>query len=142
MATEIRPYSSLSSKSSYRSSEPTEFFPPADEPVEFSPPPDEPVDSSPSDHYVSYVKEITKNEVESVIITHINSPSDFYLQLQANVSIMKLIENKLNKFVLNTLSAVDHIEMSESSILFVGAFLFVVTLKTTSYLFSDSFSNF
>lgn len=132
MAAEIKPSSSLSSRPS-RSSEP----------IVISPLPSEPAESSPSDNqYVSYVKEISENEVESVIVTHINSPSDFYLQLHANVSVMKLIENKLSTFVFNTHSVVDHIEMSESSIIFVGAFLFLVTLKTTSCLFSDSFRNF
>lgn len=59
------------------------------------------------------VKEIVKNVVEPVIITHFNSPSDFYLQLVANNSTMKMIVDELYKSVQTEQRAVNHIEMSK-----------------------------
>lgn len=59
------------------------------------------------------IKEITKNSVESVVVTHINSPSDFYLQLDANYEIMKNIEEEIYKFIQINDNVVENIEMSE-----------------------------
>lgn len=62
---------------------------------------------------LSYVKEITKNKVETVLITHVNSPSDFYLQLHDNTTTLKTVSDELNKFVRKKQSAVQCIEMSK-----------------------------
>lgn len=63
------------------------------------------------------IKEITKDVAEPVIITHINSPSDFYLQLIANNSAMKMVTDELYKFVHTKESHVNHIEMSKFKVI-------------------------
>lgn len=55
----------------------------------------------------SSIKEITKNEVETVVITHLNSPSDFYLQLRDNIPILKAVSDEVKKFVQKKQSALD-----------------------------------
>lgn len=59
------------------------------------------------------IKEIIKNDVEPVIVTHINSPSDFYLHLIANDSIMTTITNELYKFIHTKHNGTLSIEGSE-----------------------------
>lgn len=59
------------------------------------------------------VEEIKKNDVQPVIVTHINSPSDFYLHLIANDSILTTITNELNKFVRTECSVTHCIERSK-----------------------------
>lgn len=63
-----------------------------------------------------FIKEIIKNSVESVTVTHVNSPSDFYLQLDANYEIMKMIEEEMYKFIQINNNVIENIEMSEYNI--------------------------
>lgn len=60
------------------------------------------------------VRMITKNIIEAVIVSHINSPSDFYLKLLANNPIITKICDEIYKFVQTEHSSVKEIEMSKS----------------------------
>jgi len=61
------------------------------------------------------VKEIVRTEVEPVIVTHINSPSDFFLQLIANKGVLDMVEDELDKHVKSECGSVpvDHVEMGK-----------------------------
>lgn len=59
------------------------------------------------------IKEINKNSVEHVIVTHINSPSDFYLQLDANNDLKKMIDYEMYKFIQINNNVIENIEMSK-----------------------------
>lgn len=63
------------------------------------------------------VKEIVRTKVEPVIVTHVNSPSDFFLQLVANKGVLDMIEDELDKHVKseNGSVSVDHVEMGKFS---------------------------
>lgn len=63
------------------------------------------------------IKGIKKNDVEPVTITHINSPSDFYLHLIANDSVMTTITNELYKFIHTEQSFTHCIKTSEYNII-------------------------
>lgn len=65
----------------------------------------------PSKLSYSSIKEISHNVTEFVVITCMNSPSDFYVQLLANNEIMTMIANKLDKFVKTEQSIVEIIRM-------------------------------
>lgn len=67
----------------------------------------------------SSIKELVRNRVDSVIITHVNSPSDFYLQLYDNDSIITTITNELSRFVQTTRSDVAFIEKGRYCIFYV-----------------------
>lgn len=45
------------------------------------------------------VKEIVKNQVEVVVVSHLNSPSDFYVQLNANLGMLDMVNSKLERHV-------------------------------------------
>lgn len=59
----------------------------------------------------SSVKEVVKGQVEPVIVTHANSPSDFYLQLVDNAPVIELVNDELSNFVKTKFSMVNQIEM-------------------------------
>lgn len=59
------------------------------------------------------LKDIVNNETDVIIVTHVNSPSDFYLQLVKNESIMRMITIDLHQFVETQLHALHNIEMGE-----------------------------
>lgn len=67
----------------------------------------------PSKSSYSSIKEITQNVTEFVVITHTNSPSDFYVQLLANNEIMTMITDELYKFIQTENSLVEIISMGE-----------------------------
>jgi hypothetical protein len=60
-----------------------------------------------------FIKEITENKVETVLITFVNSPSDFYLQLHDNTNTLKAVSDEVNKFVRKKQSVVQSVEMSK-----------------------------
>lgn len=61
------------------------------------------------------IKEIVRTEVEPVIVTHVNSPSDFFLQLVANKGVLDMVEDKLDKHVKSKYGSVpvDRVEMGK-----------------------------
>lgn len=61
----------------------------------------------------SSLKYIVNNETEIIIVTHVNSPSDFYLQLVKNESVMKMITVDLYNFVETQFNTLQSIEMGE-----------------------------
>jgi len=60
-------------------------------------------------------KEIVKNEVELVVVSHLNSPSDFYVQLNANLEVFNMVDSELDRHVKSKHGAVpvDHVEIGE-----------------------------
>jgi len=66
----------------------------------------------------SSIKELTTNRVDPIIITHINSPSDFYFQLYDNNSIILMINNELSRFVQTDSSDVEFIEKGKCLLYF------------------------
>jgi len=73
------------------------------------------VDGPPQSHVV---KEIVKNQVELVVVSHLNSPSDFYVQLNVNSDVLDMVESELNRHVKSKHGAVpvDHVEIGESTL--------------------------
>jgi hypothetical protein len=63
------------------------------------------------------IKEIVKTEVEPVIVSHVNSPSDFFLQLVANKVVLDMVNDELDKHMKSEHGAVpvDHVEMGKSA---------------------------
>jgi len=61
------------------------------------------------------VKEIMRTEVEPVIVTHVNSPSDFFLQLVANKGVLDIVEDEIDKHVKSEYGSVPvvHVEMGK-----------------------------
>jgi len=61
------------------------------------------------------VKEIVKNQVEVVVVSHLNSPSDFYVQLNANLDVLDMVESALERHVKSKQGSVpvDHVEIGE-----------------------------
>ncbi|XP_022183496.1 RING finger protein 17 isoform X2 [Myzus persicae] len=59
------------------------------------------------------VKEIVKNEIEVVVVSHINSPSDFYVQLHSNLAVFNMVNRELDRHVKSEPGAVPvgHVEM-------------------------------
>ncbi|XP_050437515.1 RING finger protein 17 isoform X2 [Adelges cooleyi] len=56
------------------------------------------------------IKMISKNVVEPVIVTAVNAPSDFYLQLLANNDILSMIKEELAKYAITKHRNVENIE--------------------------------
>ncbi|XP_025195551.1 RING finger protein 17-like isoform X2 [Melanaphis sacchari] len=71
------------------------------------------VDSPPQSQVI---KEIVRSKIEPVIVSHINSPSDFYLQLVANKAVLYMVDDNVNKHVKSEDGAVpvDHVEMDNT----------------------------
>ncbi|XP_050532840.1 RING finger protein 17 isoform X2 [Daktulosphaira vitifoliae] len=61
-------------------------------------------------HDLVPIKEIHKNVVEPVVVTAVNTPSNFYLQLLANNSHLNMINEELKKSVNTKSNVVDKIE--------------------------------
>lgn len=61
------------------------------------------------------VSEVVKNKVEFVVVSHVNSPSDFYVQLRANLAVKDMVDTEINNHVKSELGAVpvDHVEIGK-----------------------------
>lgn len=61
------------------------------------------------------VKEIMKNEIESIVVSHLNSPSDFYVQLNANSKVLDMIISELDRHIKSKHDdvPVGHVEIGE-----------------------------
>uniref|UniRef100_A0A2S2NKN9 RING finger protein n=2 Tax=Schizaphis graminum TaxID=13262 RepID=A0A2S2NKN9_SCHGA len=62
------------------------------------------------------IKEIVKTEVEPVIVSHVNSPSDFFLQLVANKAVLDMVNDDLDKHMKSEHGSipVDHVKMDNT----------------------------
>jgi len=60
----------------------------------------------------SSVSEIKQNQIEVVRVTHVNSPSDFYLQLLENWSFLNKITTEMNGLLKTKVKKLNSIEMS------------------------------
>ncbi|XP_029342148.1 tudor domain-containing protein 1-like [Acyrthosiphon pisum] len=61
-------------------------------------------------------KEIVKNQVELVVVSHLNSPSDFYVQLNANSKVLDMVDSELGRHVKSKHGAVPvgHVEIDNT----------------------------
>jgi len=64
------------------------------------------------------VKEIVKNEIELVVVSHLNSPSDFYVQLNTNLDVFNMVNSELDRHMKSEHGAVPvgHVEIGELSL--------------------------
>lgn len=73
---------------------------------------DSAVDGSPRSQVV---REIVRNEIELVVVSHLNSPSDFYVQLNTNLNVFNMVNSELDRHMKSEHGAVPvgHVEIGE-----------------------------
>lgn len=61
----------------------------------------------------SMIREIMKGDVEAVVVSHVNSPSDFHLQLVVNHQLLETVLNMVQTFVLSDSNTVESIDLGK-----------------------------
>lgn len=63
--------------------------------------------------FMPQIREVTKGDVEAVVIAHVNSPSDFYLQLLANQHLLETVNDMLHKCALSDNITIESINLGK-----------------------------